>query len=57
MPRGLWDDLMRRADRFPRHCRSCGKRFYAKLATINRDRAIREADVKSHPGDFLETGF
>jgi DNA-directed RNA polymerase subunit RPC12/RpoP len=27
-PRGLKDDFMQGMGRIPRHCRSCGKRFY-----------------------------
>ncbi len=29
MHRGLLDTLMAQLGRVPRHCRSCGKRFYA----------------------------
>jgi len=28
-PRGIVDALMTRFGRVPRHCRACGKRFYA----------------------------
>ena len=56
-PRGLWDAMMRRAGRLPRHCRSCGKRFHAKVDTIKRDLAIRQEDSKSHPAEFIKTGF
>jgi len=30
MPRGLKDEFMRARGRVPRHCRSCGKRFYVR---------------------------
>jgi len=30
MPRGIWDAVMRRFGRVPRHCRFCEKRFYVK---------------------------
>jgi len=28
LPRHFWDELMRGFGRTPKHCRSCGKRFY-----------------------------
>jgi hypothetical protein len=31
MPRGWLDTLMAWMGRTPRHCRSCGKRFYIRL--------------------------
>jgi transcriptional regulator NrdR family protein len=34
MPRGVGDAVMRRMGRIPRHCRSCGKRFYASLERL-----------------------
>jgi hypothetical protein len=36
LPRGILDDLMSGMGRIPRHCRSCGKRFYvpAHLAGV-----------------------
>jgi hypothetical protein len=34
LPRGLTDSLMRMAHRVPRHCRACGKRFYASEALL-----------------------
>jgi hypothetical protein len=35
-PRGLFDAIMERFKRVPRHCRGCGKRFYVvgKAATV-----------------------
>jgi len=30
LPRGIGDAVMRQIGRIPRHCRSCGKRFYVK---------------------------
>jgi len=30
MPRGFIDALMRGLRRVPKHCRACGKRFYAR---------------------------
>jgi len=57
MPRGIWDDIMSGAGRLPRHCRYCGKRFYAKREAIKRDIEIREEDEKKRTGEFTETGF
>jgi hypothetical protein len=57
LPRGLWDAIMRGSGRLPRHCRSCGKRFHAKLEAIERDLAMREEGGKSGSGGFIETGF
>jgi hypothetical protein len=34
MPRGLKDEFMRARGRIPRHCRSCGKRFYVRAAEL-----------------------
>jgi hypothetical protein len=48
---------MRGSGRLPRHCRSCGKRFHAKLEAIERDLAMREEGGKSGSGGFIETGF
>jgi hypothetical protein len=31
-PRGILDDIMSGMGRIPRHCRSCGKRFYVDQA-------------------------
>jgi transcriptional regulator NrdR family protein len=33
LPRGIMDAVMKMFHRIPRHCRACGKRFYA-LETI-----------------------
>lgn len=30
MPRGFIDAFMRGLRRIPKHCRACGKRFYAR---------------------------
>jgi transcriptional regulator NrdR family protein len=29
LPRGILDAIMRKTGRVPRHCRACGRRFYA----------------------------
>jgi hypothetical protein len=29
MPRNFWDEVMRGFGRLPKHCRACGKRFFA----------------------------
>ena len=34
MQRGMVDALMRWRGRIPRHCRSCGKRFYVREAEL-----------------------
>ena len=57
MPTGLFDSLMRRIGRIPRHCRKCGKRFYAKLEAVRQDLALREQDEKARSGVFTDTGF
>jgi hypothetical protein len=36
MPRGLKDEFMRVRGRIPRHCRSCGKRFYVRLTDTEK---------------------
>lgn len=41
MPRGIWDEIMRRFDRIPRHCRSCGRRFHPKVQDVKRSAALR----------------
>ena len=30
LPRGLWDAIMKEMGKIPRHCRSCGRRFYIR---------------------------
>jgi hypothetical protein len=30
LPRGIWDSIMKEMGKVPRHCRSCGKRFYLR---------------------------
>jgi hypothetical protein len=30
MPRNFWDELMRGFGKVPKHCRSCGKRFFVR---------------------------
>jgi hypothetical protein len=57
MPVGMWDYIMRTAGRIPRHCRKCGKRFYAKLEAVRQDLALREQDEKARSGVFTDTGF
>lgn len=39
MQRGFVDDIMFGMGRVPRHCRSCGKRFYAAAARCGIDAA------------------
>jgi hypothetical protein len=34
LPRGFWDALMKDLGKLPRHCRSCGKRFYVRLEIV-----------------------
>jgi hypothetical protein len=34
MPRGIRDAIMEGMGRIPRHCRSCGKRFYVDPARV-----------------------
>jgi hypothetical protein len=41
-PRGIIDDIMFGMGRVPRHCRSCGKRFYADAARCGIDPAAGE---------------
>ena len=41
MPRGLWDALLNRLGRVPRHCRFCGRRFHPTVEEIRRDAALR----------------
>jgi transcriptional regulator NrdR family protein len=36
LPRGLVDAIMRRFHRLPRHCRACGRRFYATEEEIQK---------------------
>jgi hypothetical protein len=43
LPRGIGDAVMRRVGRIPRHCRSCGRRFYADPARIAAARAADQA--------------
>jgi len=35
-PRGATDWLMRLFHRFPRHCRACGRRFYASQEVLGK---------------------
>jgi len=50
MPRGLKDEFMRARGRVPRHCRSCGKRFYVR-ANIPEEAGAAGA-VPENSGDL-----
>ncbi len=54
---GLFDYIMRRTGRIPRHCRKCGKRVYTKLEVVRQYLALREQDEKTRSGVFTDTGF
>jgi hypothetical protein len=41
LPRGIWDALMSKMGRIPRHCRFCARRFHPKIEDIERDAALR----------------
>jgi hypothetical protein len=53
LPRGIGDAVMRRIGRIPRHCRSCGKRFYAAQARIA---AARTADRDQESSAIKKAG-
>jgi transcription elongation factor Elf1 len=44
LPRGWKDALMQGFGRVPRHCRSCGKRFYARAQGPGGDAAFPRED-------------
>jgi transcriptional regulator NrdR family protein len=36
LPRGVMDMLMKIVHRIPRHCRACGRRFYAPESAVRK---------------------
>jgi hypothetical protein len=48
-PRGILDDIMFGMGKTPRHCRSCGKRFYI-TAPAGEGPAAEEDDAETENG-------
>jgi len=42
MPRGVSDLFMEGLGKVPRHCRSCGKRFYVDAARVQSTAPVEE---------------